>query len=360
MARAARGVLPSESVVLISISSRKMSRASRRSASDRPDWVAPTRGSRASVSAAHATRATKRITSRMASIYRIGPEAERAQDGAEAGPLTDRTDVVVGVERQADVIRAGGRREPLLLGAPLEAPQRAPVQDPDGARAGRGSPRRRARALPDPRDRVDLNPYRLGKRGRLHGGARGLVRREVLGVHLVHGGKVGHVDEVHRRLHDEVQARACALQHRREIPERLLSLLGGVLADDVAGPGIERDLARRVHHPVHHDGLAVGTDRLGRALGRDDAQSSRLHQNSPSMVPSGCTRIFSAAGVFESPGMVMMSPASGTTNPAPADGRMSRTWSVKPLGAPSFAGSSLKEYCVFAMHTGVSDRKSTR
>src|SRR5437867_4812169 len=80
MARAARGVLPSESVVLISISSRKMSRASRRSASDRPDWVAPTRGSRASVSAAHATRATKRITSRMASIYRIGPEAERSEE----------------------------------------------------------------------------------------------------------------------------------------------------------------------------------------------------------------------------------------------------------------------------------------
>src|SRR2546427_13192463 len=127
------------SVVLISISSRKMSRASRRSASDRPDWVAPTRGSRASVSAAHATRATKRITRRMASIYRIGPEAERAQDGADAGPLIDRTDVVVGVERQADVVRAGGRREPLLLGAPLEAPQRAPVQDPDCARAGRGS-----------------------------------------------------------------------------------------------------------------------------------------------------------------------------------------------------------------------------
>src|SRR3989442_434118 len=123
-----------------------MSRASRRSASDRPDWVAPTRGSRASVSAAHATRATKRITRRIASIYRIGPEAERAQDGADAGPLIDRTDVVVGVERQADVVRAGGRGEPLLLGAPLEAPPRAPVPDPDCARARRGGlrPRRRS------------------------------------------------------------------------------------------------------------------------------------------------------------------------------------------------------------------------
>src|SRR5437867_11257038 len=110
MARAARGVLPSESVVLISISSRKMSRASRRSASDRPDWVAPTRGSRASVSAAHATRATKRITSRIASFYRIGPEAERAQDGAEAGPLTDRPEAGVRVEAQAGDARPGRRR----------------------------------------------------------------------------------------------------------------------------------------------------------------------------------------------------------------------------------------------------------
>ena len=74
------------------------------------------------------------------------------------------------------------------------------------------------------------------------------------------------------------------------------------------------------------------------------------------MVPSGCTRIFSADGVLDNPGMVMMSPASATTNPAPADGRMSRTCSVKPLGAPSLVGSSEKEYYVFAMHTGVSPR----
>src|SRR2546422_9586092 len=98
------------------------------------------------------------------------------------------------------------------------------------------SPRRSARALPDPRDRVDLNPYGLGKRGRLHGGARGLVRREVLGVHLVHGGEGGHVDEGHPRLHDEGQARALAPQHPPPIPGRLLSLLGGVFVADVARP----------------------------------------------------------------------------------------------------------------------------
>src|SRR2546430_6794999 len=46
--------------------------------------------------------------------------------------------------------------------------------------------------------------------------------------------------------------------------------------------------------------------------GGHDAQSFPFHQNSPSMVPSGCTRIRSAAGDLERPGIVMMSPASAT------------------------------------------------
>src|SRR5207244_336232 len=137
MACAARGVLPSESVVLISISSRKMSWASRRSASLRPDWVAPARDSTARASAVQQTGASPRIINRMASIYWTAPEAERAQDGSDAEPLVRRADVVVGVERQADVVRACGRRERLLLGATLEAPQHAPMQHPYGGRAGR-------------------------------------------------------------------------------------------------------------------------------------------------------------------------------------------------------------------------------
>ncbi len=72
------------------------------------------------------------------------------------------------------------------------------------------------------------------------------------------------------------------------------------------------------------------------------------------MVPSGCIRIFWAAGSLDKPGIVIMSPASATTNPAPADGRMSLTCSVNPLGAPSLVASSENDYCVFAMHTGVS------
>ena len=49
----------------------------------------------------------------------------------------------------------------------------------------------------------------------------------------------------------------------------------------------------------------------------------------------------------------MMSPVSATTNPAPADTFTWRTVMSKSRGAPSFDASSLKEYYVFAMHTGM-------
>ena len=50
--------------------------------------------------------------------------------------------------------------------------------------------------------------------------------------------------------------------------------------------------------------------------------------------------------------MVIMSPQTTTTNPAPAESRTSRTCSSWPEGAPSRAGSVENEYCVFAMQTG--------
>ena len=50
--------------------------------------------------------------------------------------------------------------------------------------------------------------------------------------------------------------------------------------------------------------------------------------------------------------MVMMSPVRATRKPAPAETFRFRTVMVKPLGAPSRAGSSEKLYWVFAMQTG--------
>src|SRR5437763_8326529 len=182
------------------------------------------------------------------------------------------------------------------------------------------------------------------------------MRRAVLRVHLVHRRKIGQVDEIHRGLHHQVEPGARGLEDGAQVLAHLLGLLRSGLAHDPTRLGVERDLPRRVHHSIDDHSLAVRADRLRSALCDHYAQCLAWHQKSPSIVPSGWTRIFSAAGVFESPGMVMMSPASATTNPAPAEGRMSRTCSVQPVGAPSFVGSSLKEYCVLAIQTCVSPR----
>mgnify|MGYP003303388829 CR=1 FL=1 len=58
------------------------------------------------------------------------------------------------------------------------------------------------------------------------------------------------------------------------------------------------------------------------------------NQNSPEILPSSSTSIFSAAGALGRPGMVMMSPVRATIKPAPAETFRLRTVTVKPSGAP--------------------------
>ena len=57
--------------------------------------------------------------------------------------------------------------------------------------------------------------------------------------------------------------------------------------------------------------------------------------NRPMILPVSSTSIFSAAGTFGRPGMVMISPVSATMKPAPAETFRLRTVTVKPSGAPS-------------------------
>ena len=75
-------------------------------------------------------------------------------------------------------------------------------------------------------------------------------------------------------------------------------------------------------------------------------------QNSPVILPFSSTSMLSAAGTFGRPGMVMISPVSATTKPAPADTFTLRTVTVKPSGRPSLDASSEREYWVLAMQTG--------
>ena len=70
------------------------------------------------------------------------------------------------------------------------------------------------------------------------------------------------------------------------------------------------------------------------------------------MVPSSARSMRAADGSRGRPGMVIMSPQTTTTKPAPAESRTSRTCSSWPDGAPSEVGSVEKEYCVLATQTG--------
>ena len=72
----------------------------------------------------------------------------------------------------------------------------------------------------------------------------------------------------------------------------------------------------------------AGTSPAMTTAGADDPED----QNSPWTCPS-TKRIFSAAGTRGSPGIVMMSPISTTTKPAPARRRTSRIGATWPRGA---------------------------
>src|ERR1041385_5356255 len=173
------------------------------------------------------------------------------------------------------------------------------------------------------------------------------------GIDFVHRGEIAHPLEEDGGLHHPAQVGPRGAQHRLEIGEHPLGLLGDAAVHDLHGGGVEGDLARGEDQVAAGDRLAVGADRLG-CVG--SGHESDLHQKSPSIRPSAWTRIASAAGVFDRPGIVMMSPASATTNPAPAEAYTSRMVIRNPDGRPSRVGSSLNEYCVLAMQTGVAPR----
>ena len=84
-----------------------------------------------------------------------------------------------------------------------------------------------------------------------------------------------------------------------------------------------------------------------------DLLGYREDPDDPNLAGHAECMIFSADGSFGSPGIVMMSPHLATTKPAPAEPLTSCTVMRKSVGTPSLAASSVSEYCVFAMHTGV-------
>ncbi len=63
-----------------------------------------------------------------------------------------------------------------------------------------------------------------------------------------------------------VEIAAGCLENRPQVLQNLVRLLGYATFDQVAGRRIERNLAGAIHHAVGHDGLRIGTERLGSAI----------------------------------------------------------------------------------------------
>lgn len=127
------------------------------------------------------------------------------------------------------------------------------------------------------------------------------------------------------------------------------------------GDGVDVDIAEsdrwydmadgRTNPPVRDEPFRSASVGSYRSRGLPRRLGAHL---SPMILPSSVRSILIAAGTFGRPGMRVSVPHTGTMNPAPAERLTSLTVSVHPLGAPLTFGSSVREACVFAMHTGSS------
>src|SRR5215467_8341758 len=91
--------------------------------------------------------------------------------------------------------------------------------------------------------------------------------------------------------------------------------------------------------------------RCGRHVALSKALAEFILQM-PVIFPESSTSIEAARETFGRPGINIILPEITTTKPAPAESEAFVTLRVQPVGAPSRLGSSDKEYCVLAMHTG--------
>src|SRR5262249_8616473 len=125
-------------------------------------------------------------------------------------------------------------------------------------------------------------------------------------------------------------------------------------ADDAAHrrPGGGGAAAGAAARPASAEAAEGGATRRLKPRRRRPRERDDSAQNSPTIRPSTPTSIESAAGTRGSPGMVMISPQTTTTNTAPAESLTSRTLIVWSTGAPLVSALVEKLYWVLAMQTG--------
>ena len=121
---------------------------------------------------------------------------------------------------------------------------------------------------------LNLAQGALGQILHRHAGAGGLGG-EVLGVHLVEGGKVGNVGEEAGGLDHFVEAHARSLKDGTHVAAALVCLCSDALSDR-AGGGVYRDLAGGEDEAAHGVALRVGADGAGGFFGADDVHIDYL------------------------------------------------------------------------------------
>ena len=92
------------------------------------------------------------------------------------------------------------------------------------------------RAVRLDRDGLDLDQRALGQGGRLHRTACGALAGKILAVHLVDNAEIADIDHKHGRLDNVLSLAASRLEHREQILDALLRLLGRAAGNKCAGP----------------------------------------------------------------------------------------------------------------------------
>src|SRR5581483_186337 len=108
---------------------------------------------------------------------------------------------------------------------------------------------------------LHLRPHRQRRDG--DGGAGGIGLGDVGLVDLVDGGEVAHAGEEDGGLDDVREREARGTEDCLQVLERLAGLRGDVAGDQLAGGGIERDLAGDEDEVAAFDRRGIGADGLG-------------------------------------------------------------------------------------------------
>src|ERR1035437_130937 len=113
---------------------------------------------------------------------------------------------------------------------------------------------------------LNLNAGAFRQRGDLDGGPRREVRREVLGIHLVHPGEVRQVRHEYCALDDIGERQVLVIEDRLDVLQNAVGLRLDIAGDKVPGSWVEGNLTGAEKQVAYAHGVIVRPDG-GRGLG---------------------------------------------------------------------------------------------